>query len=214
MKKNNKKIIVIVIVIISIIVIFLGGYIINKKVLSKKEINITNTGNINTPNYNNGEEILTEQEVNEINDFFNIDTNSRGTIMQFVTFKEPSKLLEKNSNNKYYLQMILESSKYVLRTEDDGMGIAYITLDGIKQELKELTNYDYNDKDIKEYFKEFYQTNSNEYRITMVNGAPTGGKMKTGYRIDDKYYITLSTGTNIVLQKIVDQYYYSSCISK
>ena len=134
--------------------------------------------------------------------------------MQFVNFTEPEKLLENDNNNKNYIQMIVESSEYVNKIEDEGMGVAYITLSGIKQKLKELTNYDYSDEEIKKYFKEFYQTDNNQYRLNMVNGAPKGGTLETGYRIDDKYYITLLTGTNVVLQKIVDKYYFCSCISK
>ena len=212
MKKNNKsnknKIIIIIIILLILLVV---GYIIFKIIFNNKGNTIKEYTSINqNPLHHDANQYeITEQESNEINDLMDISKNNAKAIMQFVSFTEPSKVLD-DINNKYYLEMILSSSEYAEHNASLNEEGTYINLSGIKEQLKSLTNYEYSDEAIKKYFSNFYKKDTNTYFIPTASENLSIGTLKDGYRVDDKYYLILTNDINIVLEKLVDQYFYRS----
>ena len=134
--------------------------------------------------------------------------------MQFIAFSNQSELLNKNasdgSNNSYYLNMILCGSKYAQLLTDSHVRTGAISLSDIKKQLKELTNYEYSDDEVKNYFSSFYKSDNDTFDIPSSGGTPMPGTITNSYKVGDMYYISLSNNIDVVLQKNNNEYYYYS----
>lgn len=219
--KNNKGL-YIVVGVLCVLVLLLGGYIVYDKVLSNSS-NDGNTSTINDNNQSNGnvtdntsedttnsvktKENLTSSELTELNTYFNEIVNSQ---MAFVIFDNPSKLLEKDNGHNYsYLTYIISRSKYAEDLKQEHVPSYSITLSGIKSILKDLTNYDYSEDEIKNYFSSSYNAEKDAY-VILGGGAGMVGTITNSYKIGNNYYITLSNKSNVVLEKINGSYYFYS----
>ncbi len=212
-KKNTG--LYVIIAILCVLVIGLGGYIVSSKLLDKKQESQNVEKNPNEQkNTDETKTRLSDSELNILSDYFDVYKNNENSLMEFISFSNPNDLLNKNAkniaNNLYYLQMILSESKYSQQLDSEYVRISLISLSGIKSQLKDLTNYDYRDEDIKDYFSQFYKKDKNVFEINSPGGAAMTGTISSSYKIGNKYYVTLSNNINIVLQKVNNQYYFYS----
>lgn len=193
-KKRNMGLYILVGILL-ILVLLLGGYIVYDKVISS-----------------NSQKELSNSEINELNIFFNKMINSQ---FSYVHFDEYSQILERSSDNTQpygdNLELAITTSEKA--SENDGEHQKYytISLEQIKEQLKELTNYNFSEEQIKEYFIDYYDADENIYKL--YRGGATSLTIYTiteSYKKDNNYYITLSNGSNVVLQKINNQYYFYS----
>ena len=216
-KNNNKGVIallvVIIVILLALVVLFATGTISFKSNETGNNQTSEDTNNY-TNDTTNTREDLSSDEINELNTFFDVYKSNVNALMEFVTFSNPLELLDKNnvniSNNSYYLQIILNASKYSQQLDSDSVIISSITLAGIKSQLKDLTNYDYSDADVKNYFSIFYKEDKDAYVVPTPGGAAMTGVITSSYKIGDKYYVTLSNNINVVLQKVNNKYYFYS----
>lgn len=216
-KNNNKGVIallvVIIVILLALVVLFATGTISFKSNETGNNQTSEDTNNY-TNDTTNTREDLSSDEINELNTFFDVYKSNVNALMEFVTFSNPLELLDKNnvniSNNSYYLQIILNASKYSQQLDSDSVIISSITLAGIKSQLNDLTNYDYSDADVKNYFSIFYKEDKDAYVVPTPGGAAMTGVITSSYKIGNKYYVTLSNNINVVLQKVNNKYYFYS----
>ena len=216
-KNNNKGVIallvVIIVILLALVVLFATGTISFKSNETGNNQTSEDTNNY-TNDTTNTREDLSSDEINELNTFFDVYKSNVNALMEFVTFSNPLELLDKNnvniSNNSYYLQIILNASKYSQQLDSNSVIISSITLAGIKSQLKDLTNYDYSDADVKNYFSIFYKEDKDAYVVPTPGGAAMTGVITSSYKIGNKYYVTLSNNINVVLQKVNNKYYFYS----
>lgn len=213
-EKYNKEVIallvIIIVILLALIVLLATGTVSFKSSSvdnnqSSKNLN-DNISNLPASDTNTKED-LTSSELDELNTYFNETANSQ---MAFVIFDNPSKLLEKDNNHNYsYLSYIISRSKYAEDLKQEHVPSYSITLSGIKNVLKDLTNYDYTEEEIKNYFNSLYNSEKDSY-VILGGGAGMIGTITDSYKINNTYYITLSNKANIVLQKVNNQYYFYS----
>lgn len=218
-EKKNVFISIIILAIIAIIVLIVILYQKNFKDNSTNN-NIQNNINENNDDNNNDTikenetieslpgDSLTQTEINELNNYFNDLLNSQ---MTYTNFPEPSKLLTIKDNHSY-LDYIVSRSKYATYHSNDYVPEYSITLEGIKKTLKELTNYDYSNNQISEYFQNFYNKEEKTY-IFLGGGAGAISEIISSYKIDNQYHVKLSNSSTVILNKINNQYYFYSCQS-
>ena len=117
-EKNRNGIVallVIIIVVLLVLVVLLSIGTIDFKSNNNQTSENTNdnvVNNVNHPeNVSNTKEVLTDIEISELNAFVSDVVNSQ---MAFVSFSDPSKLLETGDNSNYgYLTYIISSCSYV-----------------------------------------------------------------------------------------------------
>ena len=218
-EKNNKGVIallaVIIVILLALVVLLVTGTISfksnDKQSSEKANESVDNNANQSETGASTKLE-LTDTEISELNDFVADIVNSQ---MAFVSFSDPSKLLEAGDNSKYsYLTYIISRSKYAQDLKQENVPSYSIKLTDIKSLLKELTNYDYSEEEIKNYFNSSYNSEKDAY---VINGGGAGmiGTITNSYKIGNNYYISLSNNANIVLVKVNNNYcFYSSTGTK
>ena len=193
------------VVLIAIILLIVGivNYSGRKGNTAKEETN-TSTRKIST----NGEKMqLTDEEITEINDYFNSVFTSQ---LIFAKFDAPKSLLSNQSEENFaFITSVLSYSVEAHQLTEDDNTNRTISLSGIKKTLKGLTNYKFSDKEIKPYFSSIYNKEKDLYVIKDVRAMITG-KATADYRIDNYYYVTFPNDINVVLQWKDNHYYFYS----
>lgn len=214
---KEKKNLFISIIILAIIAIIVSIVILYQKNFKDNSPNNNIQNNINENNDTTKEneaieslpgEELTQTELNNLNNYFNDILNSQ---MTYMNFSEPSKLLT-TKDNLDYLDYIVSQSKYATYHSNDHVPEYSITLEGIKKTLKELTNYDYSNNQISEYFQTFYNKEEKAY-VILGGGAAMIPEIESSYKIGNQYYFKLTNESNVVLNKVNEKYYFYSCQS-
>jgi len=221
-EKNKNGVIallvVVIVILLALVILFATGTISLKSNETTNNQSSENTNNNVPETTNNTREDLSSDELNELSTFFDVYKSNENALMEFVTFSNPSELLDKNaaniSNNIYYLQMILSGSKYSQQLDSEYVRTSSISLAGIKSQLKDLTNYDFSDESIKNYFSNFYKEDKDAYVVPTPGGAAMAGTIISSYKIGDKYYVNFSNNIDVVLQKVSNQYYFYSILRR
>ena len=225
--KNKEKILIAIIIVLTIALIIVTS------LLFIREANDNNTvqNNESTENSNNEENNnITKPEKQDLSSdelqyLQNYIDNASNNVFVNIAYNNPNEIL---TNSDYYgknteiLRYGFFLSEYAIQATDaqkkeinNGefidvpVPIKVISGNDMVKYLKEKANLDTTVETLKEYFD--FEEKLNLFYFAISDSSYFQYKITESYKIDNKYYLTLSDGKLITLIKENNNYYFYSC---
>ncbi len=170
----------------------------------------------------NNIESLSKEENTKLTNFLNNPENNSFVLLNYTSTTD---LLENIDNQphkgvlKYsiaqssYCSEATEAQRNIIYKDSEQWGDTYvITEDKLIEYFKEKVNCIYSKENLKEAFKNYYNTDLNMYVFTMSDTSFTKTSIKDAYKIYNTYYLTLNHGQKVVLfENMYSNIFFESC---
>ena len=184
--------------------------------INKKEV-LDNNKQDNDILFEDSKEDLSADELDELESFINKIENNAFIL---IDYSNPKDIL--TIDNVDVLRYSINSSNFSRNANDNerkviwngydaGVSTRVSSTDDLRLYMEEKTNYQVSFEEIKNAFSQYYNKELDLYYYLISDTLFESHKIVSGYRLDNKIYITLDDNSDVVLIYDNDKYYFYSC---